>query len=211
MLTGLYKPASGRIRFAGHDITGEAPFLIARLGIARNFQLSNLVDEMSVLDNVAAARAVRQGASLATAHTTGIRDRRRAIAHGHAMAVLNDFGLGGHAWRKAGDLPHSLRRRTEIARAVALEPRLLILDEPAAGLDATGQAELSRQLATLVEKGLTLLIIEHNMSFLLPLATRVICLDSGRLIAEGTPESVGNDARVIEAYLGTPAGAKVTF
>jgi branched-chain amino acid transport system permease protein len=204
LLTGLYRPARGRIRFAGRDIANEAPFRIARLGIARTFQTSNLVDDMTVLDNVAIARSTLEGASLAATLATGVTDARLARARGRAIALLDDLGLREHAWRKAGELPQGLRRRAEIARALALEPRLLILDEPAAGLSGTEQADLARRLAALAGNSLTLLVIEHNMPFLMPLATRVVCLANGRVVAEGAPAAMRNDARVIEVYLGTP-------
>ncbi|HEY6335328.1 MAG TPA: branched-chain amino acid ABC transporter ATP-binding protein/permease [Alphaproteobacteria bacterium] len=205
LLTGLYRPARGRIRLAGRDIANEAPFRIARLGIARTFQTSNLVDDMTVLDNVAIARATLEGASLAATVATGVTDVRLARARGRAIALLDDLGLREHASRKAGELPQGLRRRAEIARALALEPRLLILDEPAAGLSGAEQTDLARRLAALAGNSLTLLVIEHNMPFLMPLATRVVCLANGRVIAEGAPAAVRNDARVIEVYLGTPA------
>ncbi|HYB08978.1 MAG TPA: branched-chain amino acid ABC transporter ATP-binding protein/permease [Alphaproteobacteria bacterium] len=205
LLTGLYRPMRGRIRFAGCDLARLPSFRIARLGIARTFQASNLDDDMTVLDNVAVARFVLERASFTKALGTGRTDARLARARGHAMALLDSLGLREHAWYRAGDLPQALRSRMEIARALALEPHLLILDEPAAGLSGSDQADLAHRLAALAAGGLTLLVIEHNMSFLMPLATRVICLASGRVIAQGAPAVVRNDARVIEVYLGAPA------
>lgn len=210
LVTGLYRPAEGRIRFAGRDITGEAPFRIARLGIARSFQSVNLIEEMTALDNVAVARAAPEGVALVAALGTVCRDHRLECARGHAMALLESLGLADVATRPAGDLPHGIKRQIEIARALALEPRLLILDEPAAGLAEAERVELAHRLRALVEAGLTFLVIEHNMPFLIPLATRMICLDDGRIIAEGKPAELRADARVIETYLGTvalPGGA----
>lgn len=205
LVTGIYRPAEGRIRFAGRDITGESPFRIARCGIARSFQSVNLIDEMTALDNVAVARASAEAMDLPSSLITGTRDRRLERARGRAMALLESFGLGDIAARPTGELPHGIKRQIEIARALALDPHLLILDEPAAGLAEAEQAELARRLEALAQTGLTLLVIEHNMPFLMPLATRMICLDDGRIIAEGAPGELRADARVIEAYLGTVA------
>lgn len=210
LITGLYKPTSGRIRFAGREIAGEAPFRIARLGIARSFQSVNLVEDMTVLDNVAVARGGAEGLSLGVALLTRWEDRQLARARGNAVALLQDLGIAEIATRRAGDLAHGLKRRVEIGRALALGPRLLVLDEPAAGLNEAEQTDLSRHLSKLAEGGLTLLVIEHNMPFLMPLATRMICLDYGRIIAEGAPEQVRKEPRVIEAYLGTSYAASVS-
>jgi len=188
-ITRIYRPNAGRIAFAGRDLMRLAPFEVARLGVARTFQNINLVDDLSALDNVAAARA----------------GRRRGLerARQEAMHFLEQLDIGPLAMQPCGGLAYGLKRRVEIARALALEPQLLLLDEPAAGLNQTEQADLSLRLKKLAGQGLTLLVIEHNMPFLMPLAARMACLDYGRLIALGTPAEIRAHPRVIEAYLGT--------
>ena len=185
-ITRIYSADRGRIAFAGQDLGRLAPFEVARLGIGRTFQNINLVDDLSVLDNVAAARI----------------GRRLDEARREAMHLLEQLDVGAVAMQPCGGLAYGLKRRVEIARALALEPQLLLLDEPAAGLNQTEQADLAARLRKLSAAGVTLLVIEHNMPFLMPLATRMACLDYGRIIASGAPADIRADARVIEAYLG---------
>jgi branched-chain amino acid transport system permease protein len=190
-ITRIYEPARGRIVFAGRELTRLAPFKVARLGVGRTFQNINLVDDMTTLDNVAAAHARRT-----------LQQARRA-----AMHLLEQLDLGQVAMQPCGSLAYGLKRRAEIARALALEPQLLLLDEPAAGLNRTEQADLAARLKQLSGRGLTLLLIEHNMPFLMPLATRMACLDYGRIIAAGSPGEIRANPRVVEAYLGAAEAA----
>jgi branched-chain amino acid transport system permease protein len=202
LITGFYAPARGRVLLSGADVTGAPADVIARRGVGRTFQSAQLVDDMTALDSVAVARAAAAGVGLRDALATGVRDVRRAHARAEALGLLEALGVGDVAWRACGGLPHGVKRRVEIARALALEPELLILDEPAAGLSDAEQADLARRLTALHASGLTLLVIEHNMPFLMPLARRVICLDEGRVIAEGPPNAIQADPGVIQAYLG---------
>ncbi len=204
VVTGIYVPEAGRVRLLGQDITGRRPFEIARLGIARTFQNLNLVGDMSALDNVAVARGARHRASLMRALATPLRDPDLARARREAMHLLDRVGAAAVAMKPAGGLAYGLKRRVEIARALAVEPRLLLLDEPAAGLNETEQADLAQRLRALAAAGATLLVIEHNMPFLMPLAGRIVCLDYGRVIGTGSPRDIAADPRVLEAYLGTP-------
>jgi branched-chain amino acid transport system permease protein len=188
IVSGLYPVDEGTVVFAGRDIGGERDYEIARHGLARSFQVASLVDDMPAIDNVAVAFTGR--AALAGAHA-------------HALRLLTDLGIERHAWERAGTLPQGVRRRLEIARALALAPRLLLLDEPAAGLTQGEMADLSVRLRALAEQGLALLVVEHNMPFLLPLADRVVCQAGGAVIGAGRPEEIRKDPAVLRAYLGT--------
>jgi len=191
LVSGLYRPDAGRVLLGGADVTGWRAHHLARDGIGRTFQTVLLVDELTALDNVALAR-------------TGPRERALA----EAAFLLERMGAIGAASALAGELPYGVRRRVEIARALATDPVLLLLDEPAAGLNATEQADLARRLRELLPAGIALLVIEHNMAFLEPLVDQMVCLDAGRVIAAGAPAEVKADALVIEAYLGAaPAPA----
>ncbi len=207
VVSGFERPSAGRIRFAGRDITQLPPHLRARLGIARSFQSIGLVASMSALDNVALGRASLEGTGLVSALAPARTDAHLARARAHGMALLEALGAAAFAGQPCGALPHGIARRVEIARALALEPRLLILDEPAAGLAEEEAALLAERLRALAAAGLTLLVIEHSMPFLMPLAERMICLEDGRVIAEGTPAEVRLHPRVLEAYLGRGSSA----
>lgn len=208
LVTGLVAPDSGRIRFRGQEIAGSAAFEIARRGIARTFQTPALPGEITALEAVAVACASRAGAIGIAAALRG-RDSgagRRAL-EAEALGWLEQLGLGASALRKCRDLGQVDARRIEIARALTLHPALLILDEPAAGLEGSEQANLAATLRAVAAEGLALIVIEHNMPFLLALADRVVALDAGRIIATGTPPQIRHDPAVIASYLGNAAVA----
>ena len=204
IVTGIYRSDSGSVILDGVAIQDQPSFAIARSGIARTFQNINLVDDMSVLDNVAVARHGFAKAGLAQAVAAGWIDPSWQRARAQAMYLLDALGIADVAANAAGSLAYGLKRKVEIARALALEPKLLLLDEPAAGLNEGEQLDLADRLRAFAGDGLSILVIEHNMPFLMPLAGRMACLDHGNLIAEGTPAEIRATQAVIEAYLGIP-------
>jgi ABC-type branched-subunit amino acid transport system ATPase component len=208
IITGIYRADSGSVVLDGTGIHDKRSFVIAQSGIARTFQNINLVEEMSVLDNVAVARYWFENAGLVQSIAAGPADPAWRRARGSAMYLLDALGVAAVAQSAAGSLAYGLKRKVEIARALALEPRLLLLDEPAAGLNEGEQLDLAGRLRAFARDGLSMLVIEHNMPFLMPLAERMACLDHGNLIAEGTPAEIRANWQVIEAYLGAPEGKR---
>ncbi len=207
IITGIYRAEAGGVFLLGDNISKRPSFQIARSGVARTFQNINLVDEMTVLDNVAVARYGFENAGLVQAASAGWHDPAWKRARANAMFILHALGVDLVANQLAGGLPYGSKRKVEIARALALEPRLLLLDEPAAGLNESEQHDLADRLRAFAKNGLSILVIEHNMPFLMPLAQRIACLDHGELIAEGTPLEIRNHPLVIAAYLGAPEEA----
>lgn len=205
VISGFYPAETGSIRFAAAAIEHLPPRLVARRGIGRSFQTIDLAPDMTALDNVAVAGAARQGLDLMQSLRAPFADPALARIRGEAMTLLEALGATDVAMLDSAALSHDRRRRVEIARALALQPHLLLLDEPAAGLDAGGQADLAARLRALVKQGLTILIVEHNMPFLMGLADRIVCLDQGRVVATGTPAEIRAEPKVIAAYLGVPA------
>ncbi|MDI6739876.1 MAG: ABC transporter ATP-binding protein [Candidatus Edwardsbacteria bacterium] len=202
-LTGVYRPTSGTFSFGGADITGLSEVAVAQRGIARTFQNIRLFREMTVLENVMVGRHCRTKAQLwgAVARGRRTREEERAI-HKRAAELLSFVDLSGQGDRLSKNLPYGHQRRLEIARALATDPQLLCLDEPAAGMNP----QEVRSLMTLIERirtsGVTVLLIEHHMKVVMGICDRIAALDGGRMIAEGAPDQVKHDRRVIEAYLG---------
>jgi branched-chain amino acid transport system permease protein len=202
VISGLYSCDQGRVTFLAHDITREPAYAIARLGIARTFQHIHLADDLSVLDNIAVARAGIDGGGLMRAIITFGRDHRLEAARRTAFSAADRLGIADVAMQACGRLPYGTRRRVEVARALATGPRVLLLDEPAAGLNEQEQKDLADRIRTFSADGITVLVVEHNLVFLAALAERLICLDRGKVIASGLPEAVRRAPAVIEAYLG---------
>jgi branched-chain amino acid transport system ATP-binding protein len=207
LITGVYQPTSGQVRFAGQSIAGLAPHRIASLGIARTFQSLRLFLNMSVIENVLAAT---YGSTKATPVESILRlpRARREERQARALAedVLSFFGqrLAGYRWdQPAYSLSYANRRRLEIARALAADPQLLLLDEPAAGMNPTETAEITELISRLRdERGVAIFVIEHDMHVVAGCSDRVVALDHGVKVAEGGFDAVANDPAVVEAYLG---------
>ncbi|GAB4246309.1 MAG: ABC transporter ATP-binding protein [Thermoleophilia bacterium] len=207
LISGMDRPTSGHIRFAGKDLGRLAPHHASRLGIGRTFQHSKVFDDMSVLDNVKVGRHAKTRAGLLSAFFTLPRHRRdeRAITE-DALRALRRVGLEERAAEPAGGLPMGERHLLEIARALASEPRVLLLDEPAAGLNNEETDRLADSVRRIRDEGVTVLLVEHDMGFVMNISDEVVVLDYGRKIAEGPPLMIQNDEDVIRAYLGEDLG-----
>jgi branched-chain amino acid transport system permease protein len=201
LITGALAPQQGRIRFLGRDITRQPQRRIARAGIARTFQHVRLRPDMTLLDTVLLGTYGRTHAGF-LAGALRLERAEEARAEAEAMLQLERVGLADRAFERAGNLPLGSQRLLEIARALATDPALLMLDEPAAGLRAGEKAELARLLGALRAEGLTVLLVEHDMDFLMGLVDRTVVMDFGAKLCEGTPAEVRGDPRVQEAYLG---------
>lgn len=203
LITGVYKPTEGHVRFAGQDITGWVPHRIARAGIFRTFQTIRLFQGQSVLNNVLAGMHLRtrqqwwQGLL-----ATPAQRREETQLRSDVMELLVRLRLDKLAHEDVASLPYGVQRRVELARALIAQPRLLILDEPAAGLNDQESAELNKTILQVRDQGISVLLVEHDMNVVMNVTDHIVCINFGRKIAEGTPEHIRNHPDVIEAYLG---------
>jgi len=207
MLTGVYKPTAGRVVFAGEDLTGRPPHTFTQRGIGRTFQNIRLFKNMTALENVLVGMHVRLKGNLfeAVLRTPRVK-HEEAVARATARELLEFCGLHRKDEEIGKNMSYGDQRRLEVARALATQPKLLLLDEPTAGMNPQETMEFTGFVGRLrAERGLTVLLIEHDMRVVMGISDRVTVLDYGEKIAEGTPQEIQRNQRVIEAYLGTAA------
>jgi branched-chain amino acid transport system ATP-binding protein len=203
LLTGIYVPSTGRITFDDRELTGAPTHAFAEAGIGRTFQNLQIFFNMSALENVMTGRHLRERCGLLPSllHTPRLARAERECRE-RALELLRFLGLAGYAEAGADAMPYGALKRLEIARALAGEPKMLLLDEPAAGLNPTEALEIAALIRQLAAAGTTVVLVEHNMRLVMGVSDHILVLDYGRRLSEGTAEEVGNDPRVIEAYLG---------
>ncbi|MED4583954.1 ABC transporter ATP-binding protein [Brevibacillus choshinensis] len=204
MVSGVIPPSEGEIRFDNQPMTRVPGYEYAKLGITRTFQNLQTFDDMTVLENVMVGMHTKTHSSLFSCGMSLTKSRREErMMQERAKTWLEKVGLSSLTASQAGSLPYGKLRLMEIARAMVAEPRLLLLDEPAAGLNHTETAEMSRMFQEIRQNGTAILLVEHDMDMIMTIADRIVVLDQGSKIAEGTPREIQENPRVIAAYLGT--------
>lgn len=209
MLTGVNAPTEGDVYLAGEKITGKKAYAVAQMGISRTFQNIRLFSDMTVLENVLTALTNHYKENFVSS-VLRLQSyyKTEAAMKEEAMKLLNDFGLASVAENRAGNLPYGAQRRVEIVRALATRPKVIFLDEPAAGMNPEETADLTRLIKKIQSEYHTaVLLIEHDMSLVMNIAERIYVLDHGHLLAEGTPKEIQDNPEVIKAYLGGDADA----
>jgi branched-chain amino acid transport system ATP-binding protein len=201
LINGIYPVSAGRILVGEQDVTNRRPEAVARAGVARTFQSIHLFSRMTVLENVLMGQSRFTHSGLLSL-VPFVADRREAALARDALATLEFLGLAEYAAAPARDLPYAVQRKVEIARALASRPRLLLLDEPAAGCNEEESRELTADIRRVRERGITVLLIEHDMSVVMDVCDRIAVLNFGERIAEGTPAEIQDNPVVVEAYLG---------